>query len=296
MQLAYLGLEVSDLSAWDRFMEDVAGLQRVKADSSADVSFFRMDANARRFVIREGTADDIVYAGFAVRDDVELDAMRANFEAAGYHTNDLDAAELLERQVRTGFRCQDPFGHRIEFVRGPFAVLDKPFVSPHGSRFVADELGLGHIVLSADDAAKVAEFYLEIAGFRLSDSINLNEFAQGVQATFLHCNPRHHTLALLNVPGAKRLHHFMVQMDNIDSVGRAFDRCVASEFAPILTIGRHTNDRMISFYAMTPSGIAVEIGAEGRLIDESSWIASSYEAGSFWGHKPYSGTENGLAG
>jgi hypothetical protein len=103
-------------------------------------------------------------------------------------------------------------------------------------------------------------------------------------------------LALLNVTGEKRLHHFMIQMDDIDDVGRSYDRCVASEFDPVVTIGRHTNDRMISFYAMTPSGIAVEIGAHGKLIDDSSWIPNSYNAGSFWGHRPYSDTAyNGAA-
>jgi len=294
MQLAYLGIEATDLPAWDRFMEDVAGLQKVSDDSTSTVSFFRMDQNARRFIVKEGPADDIVYAGFTVPNDVELTRMRSGFESAGYKTSNLDAGELQERQVRTGFHCQDPFGHRVEFACGPFAILDKPFVSPRGARFVAEDLGFGHIVLSADDEAKVAEFYLSIAGFLFSDTINLKEFGEGVKATFLHCNPRHHTLALLNVPGEKRLHHFMVQMGDIDDVGRAFDRCVASEFDPILTIGRHTNDHMISFYAMTPSGIAVEIGAQGRLIDDTSWSANSYNAGSFWGHRPYSST--GLAG
>lgn len=295
MQLAYLGLEAADLSAWGRFMEDVAGLQLVQDKSNSVTSFFRMDQNARRFIVKEGPAEDIVYAGFAVRDIVELDRMRREFDAAGYETTDLDEIELHERQIRRGYRCQDPFGHRVEFACGAVAVLDKPFVSPHGARFIADELGFGHIVLSANDDAKVADFYQRIAGFKLSDTINLHEFGEGVQATFFHCNPRHHSLALLNVPGEKRLHHFMVQMDNIDDVGRAYDRCIASEFEPVVTIGRHTNDHMISFYAKTPSGIAVEIGAEARLIDDSSWIASSYEAGSFWGHRPYSSSSDGLA-
>ena len=288
MQLAYLGIEVTDLPAWDRFMEDVAGLQKVSDDSTSTASFFRMDENARRFIVKAGPADDLVYAGFAVASNAELGRMRSEFESAGYKTSDLDEEALQERQLRNGFHCQDPFGHRVEFTCGPYAVLDKPFASPCGARFVADELGLGHIVLSADNEAKVVEFYQNIAGFRLSDIINLNGFGEGVKATFLHCNPRHHSLALLNVPGEKRLHHFMIQFDNIDDVGRSYDRCVASEFDPVLTIGRHTNDRMISYYAMTPSGVAVEIGAEGELIDDSSWIPNSYNAGSFWGHRPYS--------
>jgi biphenyl-2,3-diol 1,2-dioxygenase len=45
-----------------------------------------------------------------------------------------------------------------------------------------------------------------------------------VELTFLHCNPRHHTLALVPASMPKRLNHFMLQVDSMDDVGLAHDR------------------------------------------------------------------------
>jgi hypothetical protein len=54
-----------------------------------------------------------------------------------------------------------------------------------------------------------------------------------------------------------------------------------------MSLGRHTNDRMTSFYVRTPSGFEIEYGAGGRLIDMTEpWMPGHYDAMSFWGHKP----------
>jgi hypothetical protein len=53
-----------------------------------------------------------------------------------------------------------------------------------------------------------------------------------------------------------------------------------------MEIGRHPNDRMLSFYAMTPSGTNVEFGTDGLEIrDDSRWEVKTYDAISAWGHK-----------
>ena len=54
-----------------------------------------------------------------------------------------------------------------------------------------------------------------------------------------------------------------------------------------MTLGRHPNDQMTSFYARTPSGFEIEFGAGGRRIDmDSEWPVGHYDAMSIWGHKP----------
>jgi biphenyl-2,3-diol 1,2-dioxygenase len=77
---------------------------------------------------------------------------------------------------------------------------------------------------------------------------------------FFHCNPRHHTLALVPLPAPKQLHHFMLQAQSIDDVGFALERAGAAKVPITATLGRHTNDHMVSFYARTPSGFDVEFG------------------------------------
>jgi hypothetical protein len=51
-------------------------------------------------------------------------------------------------------------------------------------------------------------------------------------------------------------------------------------------LGRHSNDRMVSFYAQTPSGFDVEYGWGGRLIDDATWTVTEIEHGTLWGHRP----------
>jgi hypothetical protein len=51
------------------------------------------------------------------------------------------------------------------------------------------------------------------------------------------------------------------------------------------TLGRHTNDQMVSFYVITPSGFEVEYGWGGRLIDDSVWQVQRHDRGALWGHK-----------
>lgn len=48
---------------------------------------------------------------------------------------------------------------------------------------------------------KAFESFYAMLGFRVSDYI---ELMPGLVGTFLHCNPRHHTLAFVEVPGARR--------------------------------------------------------------------------------------------
>jgi hypothetical protein len=53
-----------------------------------------------------------------------------------------------------------------------------------------------------------------------------------------------------------------------------------------VTLGRHTNDLMTSFYAKTPSSFMVECGWGGREIDPSTWKPFEMKDGpSLWGHE-----------
>ena len=150
------------------------------------------------------------------------------------------------------------------------------------------DLGLGHAVVTVRDPAESLAFYRDVLGFRVSDFIRF-EPAPGaeLELTFLHCNPRHHTLALLPTPPrGKRLHHFMVELGELDDVGRAYELCEERGVPIASTLGRHTNDHMLSFYVTTPSGFQVEIGWGGRLVDDATWRVETHRAASIWGHRP----------
>ena len=77
-------------------------------------------------------------------------------------------------------------------------------------------------------------------------------------------------------------------VSSIDDVGTAYDLVAAREDIPVtMTMGRHTNDLMTSFYLRTPSGFDIEYGTGGLLVPENEpWLVGSYDAMSIWGHKP----------
>jgi 2,3-dihydroxybiphenyl 1,2-dioxygenase len=282
--LGYLGLEVSDLAAWRGFATDLLGLQACdRGDGTLDL---RMDAYASRIRLHPGARDDLAYAGWEVRDGVALEALAARLERAGVHVDRSDRDFAADRRVAEVIRFKDPEGADHEAFFGPLQKTQSPFVSPLGVGFKTGRQGLGHVVLSCRDKPAMMAFYVEVLGFRLSDNIN-TEVVPGrpLQISFLRCNARHHSLALAPVPMPKKLVHLMIEATSIDDVGRALYRCEAAGMHLSFTLGRHSNDEMLSFYPMTPSGFDLEYGWGGLEVDDESWHVMTHDQTSAWGHR-----------
>ncbi len=283
-QLGYLGFEVSDLAAWERFATRDLGLEVAERRDDGGFSL-RMDDHARRFEIIPGPADDLAFVGWQVRDAESLDGIVARLRAADVDVAAASETDAAARHVQRLFRFRDPAGNPLELFSGP-EMARTPFESKRvPSGFVANEMGLGHLVVTANDRAEHETFYTELLGFRLSDRIVTNLGGFEIDLSFLHVNERHHSLAF-GGKLEKRIHHFMLEVGSVDDVGRTFDRMVRSQTRIAQTIGRHPNDRMLSFYAHTPSGFQVEIGTGGVVVDDATWSAKTHDIVSEWGHLP----------
>ena len=88
---------------------------------------------------------------------------------------------------------------------------------------------------------------------------------------FYHCNPRHHSLAIGAAPIElpQKLHHVMVETVSQDNVGAAFDRAWSAGLPIANALGKHDNDKMFSFYVVTPAGFQLEFGYGARTIDDA---------------------------
>jgi 2,3-dihydroxybiphenyl 1,2-dioxygenase len=281
--LGYLGLEVSDVAAWRAFATDVLGVQLVdREDGSVDL---RMDSHAVRIRLHEGPRDDLAYAGWEVRDENALDALAARLHDAGIAVERPGEAVAADRRVASLIRFADPEGTAHEAFYGPVLLTNRPFVSPLGVTFNTGRQGLGHIVLSCRDKPVMMAFFLETLGFRLSDNVN-TEVVPGrpLSISFLRCNGRHHSLALAPLPIPKKIVHLMLEVDAVDDVGRALYRCLDRAIHLTFTLGRHSNDNMLSFYPLTPSGFDLEYGWGGLEVDDESWHVVTHETNSAWGH------------
>jgi 2,3-dihydroxybiphenyl 1,2-dioxygenase len=274
MQLGFLEFGVRDPGAWDTFLTGVIGAV------SAGQGRYRIDGHAWRFSIVEGR-DDLATVGWELTHE-ELDAALGNLLGASVEVQEADPAE---RGARRRYRVLDPAGVPLELVEGLERATD-PFESPAvRSGFVADDQGLGHLVVTAPDPAGSRAFYEGLLGFRFSDRIACTFHGHDVDLAFFHANRRHHSLAF-GGQQRKRLHHFMVEARSMDDVGLAFDRTLASGLPIMQTLGRHPNDRMFSFYAQTPSRFQFEFGWGGREVDDAHWTPTTHDRISEWGHHP----------
>ena len=280
--LGYLGLAVKDPDAFAAFATGVLGLMPGEAAGR-----FRLDDLAWRIAVEAGEADDVAYIGFEVAGAAELEALRARLAEAGVSVGNGDPDLLARRGVLGLIACRDPDGLAVEIFYGPTVRTETPFASPAGvGAFVTAGQGLGHVVLSTRDMAAARAFYQDLLGFRLSDVIRMSPSPQfSFEMEFFHCNPRHHTLALMPVPLPRRLHHFMVQVPTLDAVGFALERAQAAGAPITASLGRHTNDHMVSFYTKAPGGFEVEFGYGAIEVDEATWRVSRHDKPSSWGHK-----------
>src|SRR6266481_3739215 len=261
MQLGYLGLSVKDPGAWESFATELLGLQ-VSGKTDGGGFFLRMDEHHHRFVVEAGEADDVAFIGWEVADQAALRELVGQLKAAGIEVNPGSAREAKERRVVELIRFSDPSGIASEAYFGPLMDYANPFKSPRPiSGFETGVMGLGHAVIRVDDPPASLGFYRDVLGMRVSDFIDLKmrrDPETTASITFLHCNPRHHSLAFLQAPGRKRLFHFMLQVKSIDDVGST-DYLAQDMGVEISgTLGRHTNDHMMSFYMRSPSGFEIE--------------------------------------
>jgi 2,3-dihydroxybiphenyl 1,2-dioxygenase len=276
--LGYVGFGSADLDDWRQFGTGLVGLQAV--ERSPSLLAFRMDDRKQRIVVDRAMPDGARFFGWEVADAAALAALAARLEEAEVDVIAEPQSLADNRRVRSLISFHDPAGNRLEAFYG--AETDEtPFVPGRSiSGFRTGPLGLGHAVLTVEHIDAVMPFYVDLLGFGLSDYMH-----QPFRAYFFHVNARHHSLALIET-GRNGMHHLMVELFSLDDVGQSYDIALSQQDRVGVTLGRHTNDLMTSFYAKTPSAFMVECGWGGREIDPSNWRPFELTDGpSLWGHE-----------
>ena len=276
--LGYAGFGSAALDDWRQFGTSLVGLQAV--ERSASLLAFRMDDRKQRIVIDRAMPEGSRFLGWEVADAAALDRLAARLEQAGVDVTAEPQTLADNRRVRGLNSFHDPAGNRLEAFYG--ADIDATPFRPGRSisGFRTGPLGLGHAVLTVENIDAVMPFYVDLLGFGLSDYMQ-----KPFRAYFFHINARHHSLALIET-GRNGMHHLMVEMFSLDDVGQSYDVALSETDRIGVTLGRHTNDLMTSFYAKTPSSFMVECGWGGREIEPSSWQPFELQDGpSLWGHE-----------
>ena len=275
--LGYVCFGATDLDEWSDFATRILGMQPIERGGACRA--FRMDDRAQRLVIDRAQPEGSRTFGWEVADSTALDGLAARLEASGVAVSHEPASLADQRGVRGLIAFADPAGNRLEAFWGA-AVGAEPFRPGRSiSGFRTGPLGMGHAVLTVPRIDDMLDFYRDVLGFRISDYI-LTPF----RAFFLHVNPRHHSLALIET-GKHGMHHLMVELYSFDDVGQGYDIALGEPERIATTLGRHPNDLVTSFYLRSPSGFMVEYGWGGREVDDATWQAAEVTVGpSLWGH------------
>jgi 3,4-dihydroxy-9,10-secoandrosta-1,3,5(10)-triene-9,17-dione 4,5-dioxygenase len=285
--LGYITVAASDIDRWRQFAFGVLGFAEGKG-SDPSALYLRMDERAARIIVVPGDVDRVLTVGWEVRDHAALAEVKSALDAAGVAFKELSLSEADERRVEEVITFEDPVGTTLEVFHG--AVLDhSPVVTPFGARFVTGDQGLGHVVMPAIDPNGLFDFYTEVLGFRSRGAFRVPappEFGP-IRVRFLGINERHHSLAICPATNQDKpgLVHVMVEVDSLDAVGQALDRVNAEGFQLSSTLGRHTNDKMVSFYVRAPGDWDIEFGTDGMRVDERYYTAEEITADSYWGHQ-----------
>lgn len=283
--LGYAVIEATDIERWRVFATKVAGF--MVRDTDDGRLLLSMDDRPFRFMIIPGTQDKMRGAGWECRNEADYNEAIRRLKAAGAPVTPLDEAETQKRYAKAAIASADPAGNPFEVYWGN--VLDyEQFNSPTGvSGFETGEMGLGHIVLPTPNLEDCYTFYTEVLGFGLTDEMSF-PIPDGptLGLYFLHAdNPRHHSLAIFQGEAPSGCIHMMVEVRTIDEVGYALDRATANGFHVSSSLGRHSNDAMLSFYMQTPGGFDLEYGCEGIRPNWDEWIPTKSLIPDLWGHK-----------
>ncbi len=287
--LGYVRLQMQDPAGWAKFAKNILGFGAAKSRDRKGTKYLRMDKAPFRYMIEKGEADGFVAAGYEMSSKKAFEDQIKVFEKAKVDLTRGDERESKRRAVKGFASCVDPSGNIVEIYYG--RDKQEPFTPGQGIKeFKTGKMGLGHAVLPAPENKATINFYRKVMGFGVSDDLSLPAFAPGMpkqRIYFMHAdNPRHHTLGLYNFPNPSGVIHLMAEVGGMDEVGYCMDRVKAAGLHIFASLGRHSNDEMVSFYFFAPGGIGFEVGYDGKQVkDWSKYKPTKTTSGDHWGHE-----------
>ncbi|WP_448332216.1 VOC family protein [Streptomyces sp. DSM 41534] len=272
-KLGYIGLNVTDPGAWADLLGRTLGVGITTDKAGTDeVALAELDAFKYRLALHPAVVDGPREVGWIVDSPRELDRVTRRLTDAGFAVQEGSADETRLRGATRLRWFTDPVGYRVEMAVGETKVRTGPARPADTHPGVT---GLGHFVLAGPKLDELRELYESVLEFKLTDYR-----APGLY--FLRCNTTHHSIALAHAE-TPSIHHIEIEHGSIDDVGRAYDRAQANGVPISISLGRHMNDRAISFYVRNPSGFHLEIGCGGIEVGED-WIPHDFGASDVWGH------------
>jgi 2,3-dihydroxybiphenyl 1,2-dioxygenase len=285
--LGYIVIETKRFADWRRFGRDAIGMHLDEA--LPDVMRFRLDDNECRFLLRRGPAEDVTALGWQVDDHDTFDEVLTRVTRRGVPITAGTAEEAALRGVERITRFPGPNGLVQEIFTRARHSDTLPDMAVRGG-FVTGEGGIGHVAVTSKKPHQIRGYYNTVFDARLSDYIDETIGGLKFKIRFLRVNQRHHSVAIAAVnrlpinPIRTRVQHLNIQVAELDDMTASYQRVKRLGFDMALAVGQHTNDKELSYYAMTPSGFEWEVGWNPIVVDEKTWEPITHQGISIWGH------------
>jgi 2,3-dihydroxybiphenyl 1,2-dioxygenase len=230
-------------------------------------------------------------ARLALDDHATFDEVVSRVTRHGVPVTEGTCGEAALRGVERLVRFPGPNGLAQEiFTKAN--ITDSPLDTRVCGGFVTGESGLGHVAVTSKKPHQVRGYYDIVFDARLSDYIDETISGVKFKIRFLRVNQRHHSVAIAAVnrlpvnPIRTRVQHVNIQVAALDDMAGSYQRVKELGFDMALGVGQHTNDKELSYYAMTPSGFEWEVGWNPIVVDETTWEPTTHHGISIWGHTP----------
>jgi catechol 2,3-dioxygenase len=248
-------LGVRDLQQSADFYTKVWALEEVGADGDG-VHLRATGSEHHVLTLREVPKPGLLNVNFAAQDRASVDQLCAKAKSYGIKVLSEPAALPGAAGGGYGFRFQSPEGFTMSIssdgVQYPNVMLDR-----------SRPTKISHVVLNSGDTGEQMKFFVDVLGFKHTDSTRMMDF--------LRCSSDHHSIALFRANGPS-LNHVAYEVPNIDGLMRGTGRLKQNGFNIEWGVGRHGPGSNVFSYFIEPDGFVAEYTTELDQIDEASHV------------------------
>jgi len=242
-------LGVRDLNQSATFYKDVWGLDEVAAEGNA--LYLRGTGRDHHLLaLREQGKASLLTVDFAAADRETVDQLHAKTKGYGVTVFGDPAPRTATEGGGYGFKFHTPDGLPIriscEIGEHQDTVIDR-----------SRPTKISHVVLNSAKTDDQIRFFVDVLGFKLTDSTHLMEF--------LRCSSDHHSMALFRNNGPS-LNHIAYEVPDIDGLMRGSGRLKRSGFNVEWGIGRHGPGNNVFSYFIDARGDIVRTDLYDRMV------------------------------
>jgi catechol 2,3-dioxygenase len=264
MRIGHVSLRVMDMAAALKHYENVPGMKKTMEDKDGNVYLKCWDEwDKFSVILTPSDQAGMNHVAYKVKQDADLDSLKAKVEAYGIKTTDLPEGTLPATGRMLQFNL--PSGHEMRLYAMKECVgTEVGSINPDpwpDNITGAGAHWLDHVALMCpfDPAAgvnKVAEntkFFLEVFDFFQTEQVTVGPGGAFQLASFISCSSKPHDIAFIGGP-TPGLHHVSFFLDSWHDILKAADVMAKNKVRIEVAPTRHGLTRGETIYFFDPSG------------------------------------------